>query len=82
MKFKYNGRIYNPINIEKKLKKLGITINDIEIISKEEEIIEYSDTKLYHFMNRKTGETINSIYDNLDDLKSVICINDYERLYN
>ena len=32
MKFKYNDRIYNPSNLEKKLKKLGITINDIEII--------------------------------------------------
>ena len=32
MKFKYNGKIYNPINLEKKLKKLGITIDDIELI--------------------------------------------------
>lgn len=82
MKFKYNERIYNPVNIEKKLKKLGITINDIEIISKEEEIVEYNDTKLYHFINRKTGEIISSIYNDLNNLKNVICINDYERLYN
>lgn len=32
MKFKYSGKIYNPINLEKKLKKLGITIDDIELI--------------------------------------------------
>ena len=32
MKFKYNGKIYNPINLEKKLKKLGINIDDIELI--------------------------------------------------
>ena len=32
MKFKYNGKIYNPTNLEKKLKKLGITIDDIELI--------------------------------------------------
>ena len=32
MKFKYNEKIYNPINLEKKLKKLGITIDDIELI--------------------------------------------------
>ena len=32
MKFKYNNKIYNPINLEKKLKKLGITIDDIELI--------------------------------------------------
>lgn len=30
--FKYNGKIYKPSNLENKLKKLGITINDIEII--------------------------------------------------
>ena len=35
MKFKYNGRIYNPVNVEKKLKKMGITIEDIEILSEE-----------------------------------------------
>lgn len=35
MKFKYNDRIYNPVNLEKKLKKLGITINDIEFIPDE-----------------------------------------------
>ena len=82
--FKYNGKIWNPKNPEKKLKQLGITWDDVEIIKEniKEEIIEYNDTKLYHFINRKTGETISSIYDNLDDLKSVICINDYERLYN
>lgn len=35
MKFIYNGRIYNPSNLEKKLKKMGITINDIEVIPEE-----------------------------------------------
>ena len=30
--FEYNGKIYKPSNLEKKLKKLGITINDIKII--------------------------------------------------
>ena len=32
MKFIYNNKIYNPSNLEKKLKKLGITIDDIELI--------------------------------------------------
>lgn len=40
MKFKYNGRIYNPVDTEKKLKKLGITIEDIEIIPEEKPIEE------------------------------------------
>lgn len=81
--FKYNGKIWNPKNPEKKLKQLGITWDDVEIIKEnvKEEIIECNDTKLYHFINRKTGETISSIYDDLNNLKNVICINDYERLY-
>jgi len=35
MKFKYNGRVYNPVNVEKKLKKMGITMEDIEILPDE-----------------------------------------------
>ena len=38
MKFIYNNRIYNPVNLEKKLKKMGITINDIEIIPEEKKV--------------------------------------------
>lgn len=30
--FEYEGKIYKPSNLENKLKKLGITINDIKII--------------------------------------------------
>lgn len=33
----------------------------------------------YYFKNTKTGETIVSIYDNLNNLKGRININDYER---
>lgn len=82
--FKYNGKIWNPKNPEKKLKQLGITWDDVEIIKEniKEEIIEYNDTKLYHFINRKTREIISSIYNDLNNLKNVICINEYERLYN
>ena len=35
MKFIYNGRIYNPVNVEKKLKKMRITMEDIEILPDE-----------------------------------------------
>lgn len=80
MKFMYNGQVYNPVNVEKKLKKLGITMNDIEIIPEEKnENIEMRDTQLFHFKNRITGETITSIYDNLDNLHNIININDYDR---
>lgn len=77
MKFKYNGRIYNPVNVEKKLKKMGITLDDIEIILEEKENIEYNDIKLYHFKNKITGETIRSVYDNLNNLCNIINIHEW-----
>ena len=52
MKFKYNGKIYNPINLEKKLKKLGITIDDIELIEEPKNTNENtysSNSTLYYF---------------------------------
>lgn len=67
-KFKYNNRIYNPSDLDKKLKKLGITRSDIEIIEditiKEE--LDTSITK-HHFV-LPNGYTVTSIYDNLDNL--------------
>ena len=67
MKFKYNGRIYNPSNLEKKLKKLGITLDDVEIIEdavkKEEPTAEISTVELYYFINRDTGYRRCSIYN-------------------
>lgn len=33
--FEYNGQIYKPSNLEKKLKKLHITMDDIKIITEE-----------------------------------------------
>lgn len=62
--FKYNDKIYNPKNPEKKLKQLGITWNDVEIIEtpSKEEAIEYSDpNRLYYFYNKETGYSIASI---------------------
>lgn len=78
--FMYNGKLYNPKNPEKKLKQLGITWDDIEIIeqTKKEEQTEYEHTRLYHFKNNKTGETIVSIYNNLDNLIGMINVNDYD----
>lgn len=79
MKFKYKDRIYNPSNLEKKLKKLGITINDVEIIPENKPIVEMDDTVKYYFKNKKTGYTITSIYNNLDNLKDILDIDDYEK---
>ena len=79
--FKYNGKIWNPKNPEKKLKQLGITWDDVEIITEQpklKETIDYQDPELYVFRNSKTNEVILSIYDNLDLLKKYLDINDYE----
>lgn len=81
MKFKYNGRIYNPVNVEKKLKKMGITMDDIEIIPEEIKEVKYEDdTITYLFIDRVNDKRIVSIYDNLDDLKDLINVNDYEKV--
>lgn len=81
MKFMYNGRIYNPVNIEKKLKKMGITMDDIEIIPEEIKEVKYEDdTITYLFIDKVDGKRIVSIYDNLDDLKDLINVNDYEKV--
>lgn len=80
--FKYNGKIWNPKNPEKKLKQLGITWDDVEIIKeevKQEKQIEYENIKLYYFRNPKTGQTISSIYPTLDHLKDVVNVSDYEQ---
>lgn len=65
IKFRYNGKNYNPKNPEKKLKQLGITWDDVEIIEeakKDIEIDEQRDIQLYYFINKKTGYSITSIY--------------------
>lgn len=81
MKFKYNGRIYNPVNVEKKLKKMGIIINDIEIIPEEvKKIEEVDDTVTYLFIDKNNGKKIISIYNNLDNLKDIVNVNDYEKV--
>ena len=64
-KFTYNGRIYNPVNLEKKLKKMGITRNDIEIIPDKEEVIEMNDVKLYYFKNKLYEKIFRQIYINI-----------------
>ena len=62
MKFMYNGRIYNPVNVEKKLKKMGITMDDIEIIPEEiKKIEEVDDTVTYLFIDKNNGKKIISI---------------------
>ena len=83
MKFIFNNKIYNPVNLEKKLKKLGITLKDIQIIE-DNKIIDEIDTsiKKYYFKNIITGETIISIYPSLEHLKNIVNIYEYKRQSN
>ena len=83
MKFIFNNKIYNPVNLEKKLKKLGITLKDIQIIE-DNKIIDEIDTSIqkYYFKNTITGETIVSIYPSLEHLKSIVNIYEYKRQSN
>lgn len=62
--FKYNGKTYNPKNPEKKLKQLGITWDDVEVIEstiKGEEIEYENPNRLHYFINPQTGYSITSI---------------------
>lgn len=49
----------------------------VNLMPKEE--IETSE-KVYYFRNKLTGETITSIYENVDNLSGIINVNDYERI--
>lgn len=75
--FKYNNKTYQSYNLKKTLKKMGITINDIELFTPEikNEPVEKSDITLHHF-RLPNGYTVTSIYDNLNHLN----ITDYGRI--
>ena len=64
MKFIYNGRIYHPSNLEKKLKKMGITINDIKIIPVEKKKEKPSNDGTEDYMKDKELVVIRSTQDN------------------
>ena len=81
MIFKYNNKIYETPNLEKKLKRMRLTLDDIEILN--ESIIKKvsnEDDKdngiTKHHFRLPNGYTITSIYDNLKYLN----INDYEQI--
>lgn len=82
IKFKYNGIVYYPKDLDKKLKKLGITKDDIEIVNDDNKIetpLELDDIKKYYFTNGVF--TITSIYDNLDNLRNMINVDEYVQCY-
>lgn len=76
--FKYNNKQYTTNNLENKLKKLGISEHDIEILGRRDLGEIDTSIKKYYFKNKVTGETIVSIYDNLEHLKNIVSIEGYD----
>ena len=77
--FKYNNKQYTTNNLEKKLNKLGITKDDIEILGNRDLGEIDTSIKKYYFKNIKTGEIIVSVYPDLRNLENIINVNDYEK---
>lgn len=82
--FKYNNKIYSTPNLEKKLKRMKLSLEDIEIIEtpvKKEIQEEDNEEKeqIFYFINEDTGYRHCSVYDKCPD-GYVKC--DYERYYN
>lgn len=81
MKFIYNNKIYNPSNLEKKLKKLGITIDDINILEEPKLEEEKFEVKLYYFKN-DNGYKRCSIYPEENGWKSITKEEYVDSLFN
>ena len=76
--FKYKDRQYTTNNLKNKLNKLGISIDDIQIMGNRDlGEIDISIQK-YYFKNTITGETIISIYPSLEHL-NIKNIHEYKR---
>ena len=68
VRFKYNDKEYETPNLEKKLRRMKISKEDIELLlpsKKEKEKEEKDEVIKYHFRNIKTGYTITTIYPDL-----------------
>ena len=78
--FKYLGKTYQVFSdLDKKLKRMGITENDIEIIS--DKIVEYEDNKdLHEYKNMYNNHTITSIYPTIDELEKHL--NSHAQMFN
>lgn len=74
--FEYNNKVYEVPNLEKKLKRMHLSKNDVKMISKMEATIkkvveeEKDDTKKYYFRNKYTGHTLVSIYPDLRNISN------------
>ena len=76
--FKYQDKIYKTSNLDKKLKKMKLTLADIELIDKPVKVDndnEDNGITTHHFI-LPNSYTVTSIYDNLDNLG----ITDYKQI--
>lgn len=76
--FKYQDKIYKTSNLDKKLKKMKLTLADIELIDKPVKVDndnEDNGITKHHFI-LPNGYTVTSIYNNLDNLG----ITDYKQI--
>ena len=76
--FKYKNKQYTTNNLKNKLDKLGISIDDIQIMGNRD--LGEIDTSIqqYYFKDTITGETIISIYPSLEHL-NIKNIHEYKR---
>ena len=76
--FKYKDKQYTTNNLKNKLDKLGISIDDIQIMGNRD--LGEIDTSIQkdYFKNDITGETIVSIYPSLEHL-NIKNIHEYKR---
>lgn len=80
IQFYYQNKLYDTSDLDKKLKKMGITRNDIVIREVQEQKYEDNGIVKYKFKNVKTNEVIVSICDTLNHLKHVVNIDDYIKI--
>ena len=80
--FKYKDKQYTTNNLKNKLDKLGISIDDIQIMGNRD--LGEIDTSIqkYYFKNTITEEVIISIYSSLEHLKNIVNIYEYKRQSN
>lgn len=64
--FKYQDKIYKTSNLDKKLKKMKLTLADIELIDKPTKVDNEDNGITKHHFILFNGYTVTSIYDNLD----------------
>lgn len=59
--FKYNGKQYTTNNLEKKLNKLGISENDIELLGNKFRVVEIEESNKRRVIVRSTEDDIRRI---------------------